>query len=403
MSANVFRPIHRWALLLMPLLCSALASAATADVATVTAIRVSESATQGTHVAIDLTAQRPVKLFTLRAPDRVVLDISAAYASDAAAGLAAAAHDRMLKGIRLGRQPGGVLRLVFDTNQVVTPQLSTIPANNGCGLQFVVTLDGGATAVVDSETSRAPTQQQPPRVAAPVTEAKLRIVAVDAGHGGADLGSLGRAGTREKDVTLVLAKAVAARIDALPGWRAVLTRSDDQALSLSERAARANDAGAALFLSLHASAVANPDVSGTAIYVYDPIASSGNAEWLAERENADATLPGVPMLASRRDTASQITSDAVASALLREFQPSLPLQGATVQRAPLAALRLLSTPCLLIDVGSLSNRSDEQRLRDPAYAQRVSEAVARALGRYPDSVVPGDSASQRQTAMAANR
>jgi N-acetylmuramoyl-L-alanine amidase len=116
------------------------------------------------------------------------------------------------------------------------------------------------------------------------------------GHGGVDPGASGRRGTREKDVVLEVAKALMARINQEPGMKAVLTRDGDYFISLQERTLRARRAKADLFVSIHADAIANPEVSGSSVYVLsDRGATSEAARWLAERENAADLKGGIKL------------------------------------------------------------------------------------------------------------
>src|SRR2546429_4385657 len=93
------------------------------------------------------------------------------------------------------------------------------------------------------------------------------IIAVDAGHGGVGPGAIGHGGTREKDVTLAIARALAGRINAEPGMRAVLTRDRDEFLVLRDRIARARAAHADMFISVHADSMADRSITGASVYV----------------------------------------------------------------------------------------------------------------------------------------
>ena len=124
------------------------------------------------------------------------------------------------------------------------------------------------------------------------------IVAIDAGHGGDDPGASGPAGTHEKDVTLAIARTLAARLNDRPGMRAVLTRDSDRLIDLRERFERARKAHADLFVSIHADSVRDRSITGASVYTLSYHgASSEAARSLADRENA--RLGSMP-LAGRR-------------------------------------------------------------------------------------------------------
>jgi N-acetylmuramoyl-L-alanine amidase len=376
--------------ILLASLAGSVAGAATDQVTTVTAVRMLETDRAQPQLLVELAAHRAARLFTLSGPDRVVLDIPAADADDALvrATLGLQPRSAALHRLRIGRQPGHVLRLVLDTRRAMTARLTTLEPEPGRGVQLLVTLDAMAADTPAGPPVAAVVPPAPAR-------APRRVVAIDAGHGGADLGSLGRGGTREKDVTLALARTLAGRIDATPGWRAVLTRADDSAVTPAERARRAAQAGASLFVSLQANAEANPDLAGAAVYVYDPVASSPNAAWLAEREMAEGEAPpgGLPVVPHAADSRS--ASLAAAEAVVKALRPAVPLQHPDVQQAPLASLRDAQLPAILVNVACLSNREDERRVRSVEYGARLAEAIAHALddgverGRPSGAAPPG--------------
>ncbi|MFO1402043.1 MAG: N-acetylmuramoyl-L-alanine amidase [Steroidobacteraceae bacterium] len=191
------------------------------------------------------------------------------------------------------------------------------------------------------------------------------MVAVDAGHGGEDPSASGRGGTHEKDVTLAIARALAARIDAQPGLRAVLTREGDRFIPLRERTARASAAGADLFVSIHADAVRDRDVEGASVYVLsDRGASSEAARWLAERENAADQRGGVslanvqddlkPVLMDLSQSASIGTSAEVADRVLGALDDVGAVRKREVQRAGFVVLKSRDMPALLIETAYIS-------------------------------------------------
>src|SRR5262249_15431259 len=113
---------------------------------------------------------------------------------------------------------------------------------------------------------------------------------------GQDPGAIGHGGTREKDVTLAIARALAERINGEPGMRAVLTRNKDEFLVLRDRIGRARIAKADMFISVHADSIVDRTISGASVYVLsDKGATSEAARWLADRENAADLMGGVKL------------------------------------------------------------------------------------------------------------
>src|SRR5260221_12730214 len=160
-----------------------------------------------------------------------------------------------------------------------------------------------------------PTMAVPERVVAPAHAPggmnRDIIVAIDAGHGGEDPGASGPGGTHEKDVTLAIARALAARINSRPGMHAVLTRDSDRLIDLRERTQRARAANADLFVSIHADAVRNRAIAGASVYTLsDRGASSEAARWLADRENAAVMKGGVSLAGVNASLASVLVDAA---------------------------------------------------------------------------------------------
>src|SRR6185369_1344931 len=149
---------------------------------------------------------------------------------------------------------------VFEVKGPVTIQTSTLPATAKSAERLVLDINSpGAAKPVVVVAPAEPVAIRPAH--APSESGRDIVVAVDAGHGGVDPGASGRRGTHEKDVVLEVAKALAARINTEPGMKAVLTRDGDYFISLRERNVRARRAKAYLFVSIHADAIANPDVT----------------------------------------------------------------------------------------------------------------------------------------------
>jgi N-acetylmuramoyl-L-alanine amidase len=211
------------------------------------------------------------------------------------------------------------------------------------------------------------------------------IIAVDAGHGGVDPGAIGRGGTREKDVTLAIARALAVRIDAEPGMRAVLTRDRDEFVPLEERIRRARAAHADMFISVHADSITDRSISGASVYVLSTHgASSEAARVLAEGENAADLVGGIrladegalaPVLL---DAAQQETigmSAAAAERVMSALESVGEIRKAQVQQAGFVVLKSPAIPSMLIETDYISNPAEERRLRSPGQQQRLAEAI----------------------------
>jgi N-acetylmuramoyl-L-alanine amidase len=218
-------------------------------------------------------------------------------------------------------------------------------------------------------------------------------VAVDAGHGGQDPGASGRAGTYEKNVVLAIARLLAARLNEQPGMRAVLTRDGDYFLPLRERIARARRAKADLFVSVHADAVRDRDVSGASVYVLsEKGATDEQARWLAETENA-ADLKGGVSLDDKGDTLASVLLDLSQSASIAESMRAAErvlgtLGGVSdvrkkqVQQAGFVVLKSPDIPSMLVETAYISNPADEADLLSDAHRERIAAAIANGVREY---------------------
>ena len=201
-------------------------------------------------------------VFTLAHPWRLVVDLPAtrmarALRTPAPAGVVLSLHQ--------GLRGDGTLRLVMILRAPVQQQLSLRPASNSAAavVQLVMTANA---APISSNSPQVAAHPVPPSHAPASTDRNI-IVVIDAGHGGMDPGASGPDGTHEKDVTLAIAQALAARIDQVTGMHAILTRDTDRFILLPDRMRLARAAHADLFVSIHADSVPNSEITGASVYV----------------------------------------------------------------------------------------------------------------------------------------
>jgi N-acetylmuramoyl-L-alanine amidase len=225
------------------------------------------------------------------------------------------------------------------------------------------------------------------------------VIAVDAGHGGDDPGASGPGGTHEKDVTLAIARALAARIDREPGMRAVLTRDGDYFVDLVQRRVRAKAAHADMFVSIHADAIRDREVSGASVYILSERgASSQAARILAEEQNAADLKGGVslarqkaelrPVLLDLSQNASMGESSEAADGVLNSLDRVGAIRKREVQQAAFVVLKSPGSdigsmiPSMLIETAYISNPTEERLLRTPAQQQRLAEAICNGISGY---------------------
>jgi N-acetylmuramoyl-L-alanine amidase len=336
------------------------------------------------QVTLDLTGSAAQKVFLLDHPDRVVIDLPHTHL---AGGVHVPAVAGVVTAVRFGAQPHGTLRMVVQLR-------SALPAHSTWGQgeqgrRLVLSLGQPVVAAT------VPDSVPPPVVRAahaPGDGDRDVVIAVDAGHGGVDPGAIGHGGTREKDVTLAIARALAARINSQPGMRAVLTRDRDEFLELRDRIDRARAAHADLFISVHADSIADRSVSGASVYVLSVHGASNEAaRVLAERENSADLLGGVPLddkgaLAPVLLDATQSEIIGVSAGAAERVVDALggvgEIRKPQVQRAGFVVLKSLAIPSMLVETAYISNPTEERRLRSSEQQARLADAIAGGVRSY---------------------
>mgnify|MGYP001055418711 FL=1 len=361
------------------------------------------SGPEGTRLVLDLSALPRHEVFTIENPDRVVVDLAntqLAMRKDLPAG------QGPVKGVRSGPQAGGGLRIVLDLSAQHAVKTFAVAPDGSAGHRLVVELPGAAPVgpVPTAKQVLAASSAAIARDAAPIDDpvktlsvaaGKQRdlVIAIDAGHGGQDPGAIGRGGTREKDVTLAIARKLAAAIDAEDGMRAKLIRDGDYFISLRGRARKARELGADMFISVHADSVPNRSVSGSSVYVLSLRGASDEASrWLAERENA-ADLMGGVSLDDKNDVLASVLLDVTqkeavsnsveaADAVLASLRRVGSVHGPRVKHAGFMVLKSPDIPSMLVETAFISNATDERRLRDSAHQQRIARAIHAGVRDY---------------------
>ena len=381
---NMERKIAR----LLALLAITAAASSPLVAAEIRDVRIAASET-GTRVVLELSGPVKHNAFVLDDPARVVLDVAK---SSLRADLPVA--DALVTALRAGKLPHNGTRLVFEVKGPVTIQTSTLAATRDSAERLVLDINAPGAAKLAKPVSVTPAAPVAIRPAhAPTESGRDIIVAVDAGHGGVDPGASGRRGTREKDVVLEIARALAARINQEPGMKAVLTRDGDYFISLRERNLRAQKARADLFVSIHADSIANPDVSGSSVYVLSERgATNEQARVLAERENAADLLGGIELddkdpvlrgvLIDLSQTASISASLVAADNVLKSLDRIGEVRKPRVQQAGFVVLKSPAIPSMLVETAFISNREDERKLSQPAHRGKLANAIFSGIELY---------------------
>ncbi|EXJ16474.1 N-acetylmuramoyl-L-alanine amidase family protein [Imhoffiella purpurea] len=348
----------------------------------------------GTRITLATSAAVSHEIFTLDAPDRVVIDIENARLSGDLPK--ARVNDPTLIGLRSGVRNQGDLRIVVDLKHPVRVKSFPMTGTGGRGRQLVVDLipRGASGAPSHGRSVSVPSitaSQASPALGVPKT--REAIVAIDAGHGGQDPGAIGATGTKEKDVTLAIARKLEKLVEREPGMRPVMIRDGDYYVGLRQRIEKARQHNADIFISIHADAFNNPDAHGSSVYTLSQgAASSEAANWLANRENSADLIGGIDLAASDETLASvllDMTQNATfehsaeaANAVLSHLRGLGSVHKGSVQRAGFVVLKSPDIPSMLVETAFLSNKAEERHLKDTAHQQRLARAILSGVRSY---------------------
>jgi N-acetylmuramoyl-L-alanine amidase len=227
-----------------------------------------------------------------------------------------------------------------------------------------------------------------------VPPAERLVVVVDAGHGGSESGATGVSGKPEKHLVLPIALRIQRELERLPGLEVVMTRSIDEHVPLWDRLTLAEQAGADLFLSVHANAFVRPSLTGVGTFFHALTASSAEARRVAEAENAADSRerpaevdPVLHILADMQKAETLRASSRFAHLLQEELARALGFRNLGVQQADFVVLRSARVPSALLELGFITNPKEERALHAPEVQDRAARAVARAVERYRELLI----------------
>ena len=340
----------------------------------------------------------------MKDPERLVLDLEGVEIGPALTELhgKVATGDPYIDKLRVGRNRPGVVRVVIDLKAEVNPQLFTLKPVGEYGHRLVLDLyptvppdplaalieaDGKLPAKAEKAEPQPATIPDRPKVA------RLATIVIDAGHGGEDPGARGRLGSREKDITLTIARRLKELVDAEPEMRAVLTRDGDFYVPLQTRVDKARRVKADLFVSVHADAFIRAHARGSSVFALsERRATSEAARWLAKKENEADLVGGVNIdvkdkylaqtLLDLSQTATIDYSLRLGNAVLGELGQVNTLHKAQVEQASFAVLKSPDVPSILVETAFISNPEEEKRLNDDAYQDQLARAILGGIKRY---------------------
>lgn len=363
-------------------------------------------APDNTRLVFDLSGPVQHSVFTLSAPDRLVIDINGATLG---APLTVSTSNTPINSVRSAQRTPSDLRVVIDLNKAVTPKSFVLAPNAQYGNRLVVDLyDQEADAIAASAPPPTPappattpavpvTPAQPAIKLTPVPSGKRDIVvAIDAGHGGEDPGASGSRGQHEKDIVLQIAKELQRQINAEKGFRAELTRTGDYFIPLRKRTEIARKKGADLFISIHADAAPSRAAFGASVFALsDRGATSETARWLADSENRsdliggagnvslddkDRMLAGVLLDLSM--TATLSSSLNVGQKVLGNMGRITSLHKRRVEQAGFMVLKSPDIPSILVETGFISNANEAAKLATASHQQALARSIHSGVRQF---------------------
>ncbi|HEY6241121.1 MAG TPA: N-acetylmuramoyl-L-alanine amidase [Burkholderiales bacterium] len=413
-------PLHAALLAGAALLCSGWVFPAEQASETIAAIRV-WPAQDYTRVTIEASRALKHNLLRVRDPERLVLDLEDVdlLSVQQAFSDKISTSDPYIAKLRVGRFRPGVVRVVLELKSEVKPQIFTLAPIGEYGHRLVLDIyplepvdpilallqkpelkavpgnSAGEEPSEDEKRQAKPNSKQSQSAKEPAGSVVNRLVtiAVDAGHGGEDPGARGRRGTREKQVTLTIARKLRSLIDAEPHMRALLIRDGDYFLDLRARVEKAEVVNADVFVSIHADSFVKAHARGSSVFALSERgASSTAARELAKRENQADFVGGFNVkskdpylkmtLADLKFTAQISDSLKLARAVLGELGDVNSLHRGKVEQASFAVLKAPQIPSILVETAFISNPEEEKRLNDTAYQEKIARAILRGIKGY---------------------
>ena len=392
--------LFRNTLLALTLLSSSLAVAA-AESATVSVkdIRLGVTA-ERTRLVLDLGAKVDFDIFLLDRPRRVVVDLpSLAWPTDQPT------VDGLVQKIRFGQFTADKSRLVIDAKGPVRVAKSfLLPPSSGLPHRLVIDLvktgnkEFADQVAKDRAAKRSAKKAAPaptPFTPKPRKQANSKpVIVLDAGHGGVDPGALGRK-AREKSVTLNFTRELAKQLRKTGKYKVYLTRNRDIYIPLRQRVNIARKHNADLFISIHADAIKRKNVRGMSIYTLSETASDKEAAALAKKENQSDIIAGIDFADQPPEVANILIDLAqretknlsvkFANLVVDNARGKTRLLDRTHRFAGFRVLKAPDVPSVLIELGFLTNRSDEKQLLSTAWRRKVAGALVNSVNGFFDA------------------
>jgi len=354
-----------------------------------------------TKVTLQLSAPLDANAYLLSNPGRAVIDLPEVDFRPDAANRNAALLKRgglLISGYRVGLLEAGKSRAVFDLTGAVrisSARLETVAGVHRYVVEFEAATREAFLAAAQPAAGASPANQ-PAAPGKPAAAGRLPdgkpVIVLDPGHGGIDAGARGATRAWEKEVVLVFAQTLREKLEQTGRYRVILTRNEDVFVSLPDRVKIAREAGAKLFISIHADSLNERSVEGATVYTVADRASDIHAARLAEKENQADKLAGVEQ-GEEVGEVSDILFDLTRKetrAFSHYFARSLVgywTQASKLNKNPLrsAGFRVLmapDVPSVLLELGYLSSHTEAVKLSQPEWRRKAAGAVVKSIEAF---------------------
>ncbi len=360
------------------------------------------------RIVLDADATFDYKVFLLTEPKRLVIDTQNIDISSKIEKMLEA--NSFVSGMRLGTVGVNGARIVLDLQKpAVIKKVFMLPPQSNFSWRFVIDLEAASEREFVSKVGNDnafsndnynANSNNVVAAAKPTVPSKVlnknnkskKIVVLDPGHGGVDPGAIGVSGVYEKNITLAMGRELKEVIEKQYGYKVYLTRNRDVFIPLRDRVKIARKYDADLFLSIHADSARNHKAKGLSVYTLSETASDKEAAALAEKENKADIVAGlnfaehskevsdILLNLAQRETMNR--SSEFAGFMVQEMRKSTHTLDNTHRFAGFAVLKAPDVPSVLMELGYLSNPTEEKQLQRKDYRKKLAISAAKAIDRY---------------------
>ena len=373
-----------------------------ADAAKISQMRIGQGI-GNVRIVFDADSEFDYKVFTLNDPKRLVIDVKDIDVSQNVADNKD--ENVFVKNVRIGSVNGEKIRIVFDLSKpVFIKKIMMLPPQSQFNWRFAIDLEASSerdfiarvgekyaqsSQQYNGKESSVVVQKQEQKT---LQNSAPKIIVIDAGHGGIDPGAIGYNGTYEKNITLAMAKELKESLDKNKKYKVYLTRNRDVFIPLRDRVKISRGYNADLFISIHADSAKNKKATGLSVYTLSKTASDKEAAALAEKENKADIVAGVNFAEYSKDvndvlldlsqTMTNNSSSEFAALLSAQMSKVVKTVSNTHRFAGFAVLKAPDVPSVLMELGYLSNATEEKQLKQKSYREKLVKAACKAIDKY---------------------